>query len=63
MNMKIVTAHGNKFIARRVGAAFEYVQDTEGHWWTLNPQRGWAPVPSNSRGLLAAIQDCFRVQP
>lgn len=36
---------------------YPYAQDDQGYWWTCNPQRGWVPVASNSRALLAALAD------
>lgn len=57
----IETAFGTKRVVRRVGVCGEYVETTptrsapNGEWWTLNPQRGFVPVDSNARGLLAAL--------
>lgn len=57
---KIETAFGRKTAVRRIGTAGEYCYTLpapnapNGEWWTLNPQRGWVPVASNSRGLLDA---------
>ena len=55
MGMVIETAFGRKHIVRRVGPQREFYQDTDHQWWTVNPQHGWVPVPSNSRALRASI--------
>lgn len=60
--IEIKTAFGTKTIIRRVGPRKEYffempnLSASHGGWWTLNPQRGYVPVPSNCRALQAAIQ-------
>lgn len=59
----IKTPFGKKAVVRRIGAAAEYYQTTttpnapHGAWWVLNPQTGFVPVASNSRGLLAALTE------
>ena len=59
--MKIKTAFGEKTIDYRVGTCGEYYHEIpgpsapNGGWWTLNPQTGFVPVPSNSRALRATI--------
>lgn len=56
----ISTACGIKTVVRRVGVQGEYyytlptLSAPHGEWWTLNPQRGFVPVPGNGRALLAA---------
>lgn len=59
----IDTALGRRCVARIVGGCLQtgYVYTTptaaapHGEWWTLNPQHGYVPVPSNSRALMAAV--------
>jgi len=57
----VQTAFGKKAVVRRFGVSGEYVETIptpsapHGEFWTLNPQRGWVPVPSNGRALRAAI--------
>jgi hypothetical protein len=59
MTTTIQTAFGKRRVVRVIG---EYVQTIptpsapNGEWWTLNPQRGYVPVPPNARGLLAACK-------
>lgn len=59
--MTIQTAFGRKRITRRVGVVGEYYFEApspsapNGAWWTLNPQKGFVPIPSNSRALHAAL--------
>jgi hypothetical protein len=61
MTTTIRTPYGKKTITRRVGVAGEYYFEEpspsapHGAWWTLNPQTGFVPVPSNSPALLAAL--------
>jgi hypothetical protein len=50
-------AHGHSRFARRVGP---YAQDRDGAWFTLNPQRGWVPVPNTSRGLRSYLDELLR---
>lgn len=64
MSTKIQTAFGTKTVVRRVGkVAAEYYftlptpNAPNGEWWTCNPQQGFVPVPSNGRGLLAALAE------
>lgn len=60
--MTIQTAFGRKKITRRAGVAGEYYFEApspsapNGGWWALNPQKGFVPVASNSRALLAALE-------
>lgn len=59
----ISTAFGKRTVFRIVGGCLKtgyvYTQPTpaapNGEWWTLNPQRGYVPVPSNARGLACAL--------
>ena len=59
----IKTAFGNKSVSKRAGVCGEYYltlptpSAPNGEWWTCNPQRGFVPVPSNSRALVAAIAE------
>jgi hypothetical protein len=59
--LKIDTASGRKTVVQRAGVAGDYYYTLpapnapNGEWWTLNPQRGYVSVPSNSRGLMAAL--------
>lgn len=59
----IKTAFGDKHVSKRVGICGEYYltlptpSAPNGEWWTCNPQRGFVPVPSNSRALVAAIAE------
>lgn len=34
---------------------YPYHQDLQGHWWTVNPQKGLVAVPLNGRCLLATL--------
>lgn len=60
MAMKIRTVFGVKTVVRRIGEAGQYVWTAplpnapNGEWWTFNPQKGWVPIPSNGRALMAA---------
>lgn len=64
--VEIHTPFGPRVLVRRVGAAAEYYEtlptpsEPHGAWWTLNQQRGFVPVPSNSRALLAALDSEVR---
>lgn len=57
----IRTPYGSRCIDRRAGTSAEYAltlptaSEPHGAWWTLNPQRGWVPVPRTSRALIAAL--------
>jgi hypothetical protein len=59
--VKINTAFGKRSVIRRAGTMGEYYQTMStpsapnGAWWTLNPQRGFVPVPSNAPALLEAL--------
>lgn len=33
------------------------LNEPNGSWWTMNPQRGYVDVPSNGRSLTAAIAE------
>lgn len=37
-----------------IRVVYPYYQDTEGQWWTLNPQTGWVEI-HESRALVAAL--------
>lgn len=60
--MTIETAFGRKQVLKRVGASGEYYYTAatkaapNGEWWILNPQKGYVPVPSNSRALQYALK-------
>lgn len=60
--LKIHTAFGVKTIVRRVGTQGWYYQEApnpsapHGAWWLAHPSKGFVPVPSNSRALMAAIE-------
>jgi hypothetical protein len=51
------TAYGRRALNRRAGQMGEFYEDTRGGWWVLNPQRGFVPIASNSRSLLAALAE------
>ena len=59
----IDTPFGKRRVARIVGGClvtgYVYTVPTanapNGEWWTLNPQHGYVPVASNSRGLIRAL--------
>ena len=58
--MTIQTTSGKKRVTRRTneGAYYQTVPTLSapnGEWWTLNPQRGFVPVPSNGRALLSCL--------
>jgi hypothetical protein len=61
-NKTISTAFGVKTVDRVIGCMVQrYVKTLptpsapNGEYWTLNPQRGYVPVASNSRALVAAL--------
>jgi hypothetical protein len=57
----ISTPFGKRTVIRRTGVAYEYWYTAptpsapHGEWWVLNEQRGFVPIASNSRGLIAAL--------
>jgi hypothetical protein len=57
---KIPTAFGDRYVVRRFGVTLEYYETIptksapHGEFWVLNPQRGFVPVSSTSRGLVRA---------
>lgn len=57
----INTPYGKKWVVRRVGTSGEYYYTTptpnapNGAWWTLNPQRGFVPVSTMTKGLQDAL--------
>lgn len=59
----INTAFGKRHVVRRIGTHGVYWQTLptesapDGEWWVLNEQHGFVPVASNSRGLLAALDE------
>jgi len=55
----IQTPYGKRTVNRVVGCYVETLprpNEPHGAWWTLNPQRGYVPVPSNARGLRDALR-------
>lgn len=60
MTKYIQTAYGRRSIGTRVGDyvwTLPHPGDPNGAWWTLNQQRGWVYVPSNSRALRLALSE------
>ena len=60
---RIATAFGKRTAVRRFGKIGEYAETLptpgapNGEFWTLNQQRGWVPVASNSRALRLALSE------